>query len=72
MPAAWTSEDLTAQVDGVAAQFTTSQDFRADSVLPRVNGLLCTDGMTEDSSTEFTLNNPPKVGDDLIVHYTLL
>ena len=70
MSLSWTSEELSSQVDGVATTFTLSQPFRPNSIVPRVNGQVVTDGMTETLPFTFTLCEPPIAGDVLIVHYT--
>ena len=72
MTQATRTQDLTAQVDGVAVQFTTPETFIAGSLVVYVDGARLRPGQwTEDSTTQFTLTGAPVVGEGVLVQYEI-
>lgn len=63
-------EDLSSQVSGSVATFTTSQSYRSGTLTVRWNGQVqALDEVTEASSTTFTLALTPESGDAIEVAY---
>lgn len=63
------ARDLTAQVDGVAATFTTPQAYAAGSLRAFVGGVLWPS--TELTATTFSLPLAPGAGENLLIRYVV-
>jgi len=64
------TKDLTSQVDGVASQFVTPDDFIVGSLVVYVDGdRVRPNVVAEDDSSHFTLEVTPPPGSGLLVQY---
>ena len=63
------TEDLTSQIDGTRAEFTTAQAFESGSLEVHLNGvrLQPNENFQELSTTSLMLAEPPAPGDTLLV-----
>lgn len=67
----YTIEDLSAQVTGSETTFTVSTAYATGSVAAYVNGVRVMSGLTELTSTTFSLSTAPYSGDKLFADYNV-